>query len=72
MQFNDEQLELASRLGDLYHKLTVELFEQMVDRLLERGTTSLTDNPYIWQLEELNQMHALNEHNLKVISKYRK
>lgn len=71
IQLNDEQLELgSSRLADLYHKLTVELFEQMVDRLLERGTTSLTDNPYIWQLEKLNQMHALNEHNLKVISKY--
>ena len=71
IQFNDEQLELgSSRLADLYHKLTVELFEQMVDRLLERGTTSLTDNPYIWQLEKLNQMHALNEHNLKVISEY--
>nr|DAR66233.1 MAG TPA: minor capsid protein [Caudoviricetes sp.] len=71
IQFNDEQLELgSSRLADLYHKLTVELFEQMVDRLLERGTTSLADNPYIWQLEKLNQMHALNEHNLKVISKY--
>lgn len=71
IQFNDEQLELgSSRLADLYHKLTVELFEQMVDRLLERGTTSLTDNPYIWQLEKLNQMHVLNEHNLKVISKY--
>lgn len=71
IQFNDEQLELgSSRLADLYHKLTVELFEKMVDRLLERGTTSLTDNPYIWQLEKLNQMHALNEHNLKVISKY--
>lgn len=71
IQFNDEQLELgSSRLADLYHKLTVELFEQMVDRLLERGTTSLTDNPYIWQLEKLNQMHALNEHNLKLISEY--
>ena len=71
IQFNDEQLELgSSRLADLYHKLTVELFEQMVDRLLERGTTSLADNPYISQLEKLNQMHALNEHNLKVISKY--
>lgn len=71
IQFNDEQLELgSSRLADLYHKLTVELFEQMVDRLLERGTTSLADNPYIWQLEKLNQMHALNEHNLKIISKY--
>ena len=71
IQFNDEQLELgSSRLADLYHKLTVDLFNQMVDRLLERGSVSLADNPYIWQLEKLNQMHALNEHNLKVISKY--
>ena len=71
IQFNDEQLELgSSRLADLYHKLTVDLFDQMVDRLLERGSVSLSDNPYIWQLEKLNQMHALNEHNLKVISKY--
>lgn len=71
IQFNDEQLEIgSSRLADLYHKLTVDLFNQMVDRLLERGSVSLSDNPYIWQLEKLNQMHALNEHNLKVISKY--
>ena len=71
IQFNDEQLELgSSRLADLYHKLTVDLFNQMVDRLLERGSVSLADNPYIWQLEKLNQMHALNGHNLKVISKY--
>ena len=71
IQFNDEQLVLgSSRLADLYHKLTVDLFDQMVDRLLERGSVSLADNPFIWQLEKLNQMHALNEHNLKVISKY--
>ena len=73
IKFDDEQLILeAGQVADTYHKLTLDLFDEVIDRLLERGTASLADNPYIWQLEKLNQMHLLNEHNLKTIAKYSK
>lgn len=73
IKFDDEQLILeAGQVADTYHKLTLDLFDEVIDRLLERGTTSLADNPYIWQLEKLNQMHLLNEQNLKTIAKYSK
>lgn len=71
IRFDDEQLILeAGQVADTYHKLTLDLFDEVIDRLLERGTASLADNPYIWQLEKLNQMHLLNEQNLKTIAKY--
>lgn len=73
IKFDDEQLILeAGQVADTYHKLTLGLFDEVIDRLLERGTASLADNPYIWQLEKLNQMHLLNEQNLKTIAKYSK
>lgn len=73
IKFDDEQLILeAGQVADTYHKLTLDLFDEVIDRLLERGTASLADNPYIWQLEKLNQMHLLNEQNLKTIAKYSK
>lgn len=71
MKLNDQQLTLdASQVSDLYHKLTLELFDQVVDRLLERGSVSLAENPYIWQLEKMNQMGLLNEENVKLIADY--
>lgn len=73
IKFDDEQLILeAGQVADTYHKLTLDLFDEVIDRLLERGTASFADNPYIWQLEKLNQMHLLNEQNLKTIAKYSK
>ena len=73
IKFDDEQLILeAGQVADTYHKLTLDLFDEVIDRLLERGTASLADNPYIWQLEKLNQMHLLNEQNLKTIAEYSK
>lgn len=71
IKLNDQQLTLdASQVSDLYHKLTLELFDQMVDRLLERGSVSLAENPYIWQLEKMNQMGLLNDANVKLIAEY--
>lgn len=69
IKLNDEQLMLdASQVADIYHQLTLDLFDQVVDRIKERGSASLDDNPYIWQLEKMNEMGLLNEHNLKLIS----
>lgn len=71
IQFNDEQLLLqASNVADIYHQLALDLFDNVVERVTERGTVYLDQQPYIWQLEKMQQMHMLNEENLKLISKY--
>lgn len=71
IQFNDEQLLLqASNVADIYHQLVLDLFDNVVERVTERGTVYLDKQPYIWQLEKMQQMHMLNEENLKLISKY--
>lgn len=70
---NDEQLLLrASQVGDIYHQMALDLFDEVIERLLIRGTVSLQENPYIWQLERMSQMHLLNEKNLETISHYSK
>lgn len=71
IKLNDQQLTLdASRVADIYHQLTVELFDQVVDRIRERGTASLEDNPYLWQLEKMSEMGLLNDENIKLIARY--
>ena len=71
IQFNDEQLLLqAGNVADIYHQLALDLFDNVVERVTERGTVYLDKQPYIWQLEKMQQMHMLNEENLKLISKY--
>lgn len=69
IQFNDEQLLLqTSNVADIYHQLALDLFDNVVERVTERGTVYLDKQPYIWQLEKMQQMHMLNEENLKLIS----
>lgn len=66
---NDEQFMLeASQVADLYHQLTLDLFDQVVERIKERGPQSLDDNPYLWQAEKLQQMGLLNDENVKMIA----
>ncbi|WP_239828267.1 phage minor capsid protein, partial [Streptococcus pneumoniae] len=67
--FNDQQFPLQMQgVGDIYEKLQIDIFDRMIKRLKERGSLDLMRNPYIWQLEKLNDMHMLNEQNLKLIS----
>lgn len=69
IKLNDEQLMLdASNVADIYHQLTLDLFDQVIDRLKERGSVSLEENPYLWQLEKMNEMGLLNEDNVNLIS----
>ena len=71
IQFNEERLQFqASNVADIYHQLALDLFDNVVERVTERGTAYLDKQPYIWQLEKMQQMHILNEENLKLISKY--
>ncbi|MEX2784456.1 phage minor capsid protein [Streptococcus sp. H49] len=69
IKLNEEQLMLdASQVADIYHQLTLDLFDQVIDRLTERGSASLEENPYIWQLEKMNEMGLLNSDNVALIS----
>lgn len=71
IKLNDQQLTLdVSRVADIYHQLTVDLFDQVIDRVRERGTASLEDNPYLWQLEKMSEMGLLNNANVKLIAEY--
>ena len=66
---NDQQFSLQMQaVSDIYAKMQIELFDSMIKRLKERGAADLKENPYVWQLEKLNDMHMLNEHNLRIIS----
>ena len=65
---NDQQFSLQMQaVSDIYAKMQIELFDSMIKRLKERGAADLKENPYVWQLEKLNDMHMLNEENLKII-----
>lgn len=69
IKLNDEQLMLdASNVADIYHQLTLDLFDQVIDRLKERGSVSLEENPYLWQLEKMSEMGLLNDDNVSLIS----
>ena len=67
---NFEQYELSSlEVGDIYEQMQVELFENLIRRLKERGPVGLEENPYAWQLQKLSELNMLNEENLGIISK---
>lgn len=66
---NEQQFSLRMQaVSDIYAQMQIELFDSMIKRLKERGSYDLLDNPYVWQLEKLNDMHMLNEYNLRIIS----
>ena len=60
----------SKEVEGLYHELSMEMMKNIVRRLKQRGTADLIDNPYVWQLEKLNDMHLITEENVKLISKY--
>lgn len=71
IKLNDQQLTLdASRVADIYHQLTVDLFDNVVERLHDRGTYYLDQQPYLWQLEKMADVGMLNDHNIKLIAEY--
>ena len=60
----------SKQVENLYHELSMEMMKNIVRRLKQRGTADLIENPYVWQLEKLNDMHLITEENVKLISKY--
>ena len=68
---NDGNYWIKSKeVEGLYHELSMEIMKNIVRRLKQRGTVDLIENPYVWQLEKLNDMHLITEENVKLISKY--
>ncbi|QBX24814.1 toxin 50 [Streptococcus equinus] len=66
---NDQQFSLQMQgISDIYAQMQQELFDNMIKRLIVRGSADLQENPYIWQMQKLNDMHMLNEENLKIIT----
>ena len=65
---NDDQMTLmASMVGDIYTKMSQNLMLSMIKRIKQRGTADLEREPYLWQLEKLNQMHMLNQENINYV-----
>ncbi|HFI0405996.1 TPA: phage minor capsid protein [Streptococcus suis] len=71
IKLNDQQLMLmASNVSDIYHQLSNDLFDNVVDRLKERGTYYLDKEPYLWQLEKMSSIGMLNDQNVKLMAEY--
>lgn len=65
---NDDQMTLmASMVEDIYTKMSQDLMLSMIKRIKQRGTADLEREPYLWQLEKLNQMHMLNQENINYV-----
>ena len=69
IKLNDQQLMLmADNVSDIYHQLCNDLFDNVVERLHDRGTYYLEKQPYLWQLEKMADVGMLNDYNVKLIA----
>ena len=69
IKLNDQQLMLmADNVSDIYRQLCNDLFDNVVERLHDRGTYYLEKQPYLWQLEKMADMGMLNDYNVKLIA----
>jgi hypothetical protein len=68
-QVNLDQMTLgASAVSDIYESMAQELMLRMIRRLKQRGSVDLKENPYIWNLQKLNDMHMLNAENIQFVA----
>ena len=69
IKLNDQQLMLmADNVSDIYRQLCNDLFDNVVERLHDRGTYYLDQQPYLWQLEKMADVGMLNDYNIKLIA----
>lgn len=69
IKLNDQQLMLmADNVSDIYRQLCNDLFDNVVERLHDRGTYYLEKQPYLWQLEKMADIGMLNDYNVKLIA----
>lgn len=71
IKLNDQQLMLmADNISDIYRQLCNDLFDNVVERLHDRGTYYLDQQPYLWQLDKMADVGMLNDRNIKLIAEY--
>lgn len=71
IKLNDQQLMLmADNVSGIYRQLCNDLFDNVVERLHDRGTYYLDQQPYLWQLEKMADVGMLNDQNIKLIAEY--
>lgn len=58
----------SKQVEQIYQDLSTELMFNMIERLAKRGNADLEANPWVWQLEKLNDMHMLTEESVKMIA----
>lgn len=69
IKLNDQQLMLMTdNVSDIYRQLCNDLFDNVVERLHDRGTYYLEQQPYLWQLEKMADVGMLNDYNVKLIA----
>lgn len=54
---------------NIYESISQHLILSMIDRIKYRGEADLEREPWLWQLEKLNDMHMLNQKNIEYIIK---
>ena len=59
---------MADNVSDIYRQLCNDLFDNIVERLHDRGTYYLDQQPYLWQLEKMADVGMLNNYNIKLIA----
>lgn len=71
IKLNDQQsMLMADNVSDIYRQLCNDLFDNVVERLHDRGTYYLDQQPYLWQLEKMADVGMLNDQNIKLIAEY--
>lgn len=63
----DKMLSKSEQVGKLYADMSQELLMRMIHRIKQRGVVDLETDPYLWHLDKLRDMHALNEANIKYV-----
>ncbi|WP_433322322.1 phage minor capsid protein [Weissella tructae] len=63
----DKMLSKSEKVGRLYADMSQELLLRMIQRIKQRATADLQSDPYLWHLDKLRDMHALNESNIKYV-----
>lgn len=63
----DKMLSKSEQVGRLYADMSQELLLRMIQRIKQRGAVDLQSDPYLWHLDKLRDMHALNESNIQYV-----
>ena len=64
---NEQMFKMSQAISDIYNRMSQELMLSIIERIKVRGKSDLEREPWLWQLEKLDDMSMLNEKNVKYI-----